>query len=93
MSYESVGIVRKIEFEIRPDPEYKTIETSGRVVFDNPCVCLSVCQCVYLSVCVSVYQCISLCVCLCVSVYVCLCVCLSCCSFFALTGVRVSQSS
>jgi len=42
MSHVSVGIVRKIEFEIRPDLRCKTIDMSRKVVLDNLCVCLSV---------------------------------------------------
>ena len=45
----SIGIVQKIDFEIRPDLGCTTPETSRKVVLDNPSVCLSVC----LSVCPS----------------------------------------
>jgi len=44
----SIGIVQKIDFEIRPDLGCATIKTSRKVVLDNPSVCLSV----YVSVCV-----------------------------------------
>jgi len=42
----SIGIVQKIEFEIRPDLGCKTFKTSRKVGFDNPsvCVCLSCCS-------------------------------------------------
>jgi len=46
----SIGIVQKIEFEIRPDLGCTTPETSRKVVLDNPSVCLSVCLSVRLSV-------------------------------------------
>ena len=44
----SIGIVQKIEFEIRPDLGCTTSKTSKKVVLDNPFVC--VCLSVYLSV-------------------------------------------
>ena len=46
----SIGIVQKIEFEIRPDLGCTTPETSRKVVLDNPSVCLSVCLAVCLAV-------------------------------------------
>jgi len=39
----SIGIVQKIDFEIRPDLGCTTPKTSRKVVLDNPSVCLSVC--------------------------------------------------
>ena len=39
----SIGIVQKIDFEIRPDLGCTTLKTSRKVVLDNPSVCLSVC--------------------------------------------------
>jgi len=39
----SIGIVQKIEFEIRPDLGCTTFKTSRKVVLDNPSVCLSCC--------------------------------------------------
>jgi len=39
----SIGIVHKIDFEIRPDLGCTTPKTSRKVVLDNPSVCLSVC--------------------------------------------------
>ena len=62
----SIGIVQKIDFEIRPDLWCTTPKTSRKVVLDNPSVCVSVCLSVCPSVCLSV----------------CLAVCLSCCRFF-----------
>ena len=50
----SIGIVQKIDFEIRPDLGCTTPKTSRKVVLDNPSVCLSVCLCVCLSVLLSV---------------------------------------
>jgi len=49
----SIGIVQKIDFEIRPDLGCTTPKTSRKVVLDNPyvCVCLSVCLTVCLSCC------------------------------------------
>ena len=38
----SIGIVKKIEFEIRPDLRCTTFKTSRKVVLDNPSVCVSV---------------------------------------------------
>jgi len=38
----SIGIVQKIDFEIRPDLGCTTLKTSRKVVLDNPPVCLSV---------------------------------------------------
>ena len=42
----SIGIVQKIEFEIRPDLGCTTFKTSRKVAFDYPsvglCICLSV---------------------------------------------------
>jgi len=43
MSHGSIGIVQKIELEIRPDMGWTTIETSEKVVLDKPSVFLSVC--------------------------------------------------
>jgi len=43
MSHGSVGIVQKIDFEIRPDLGCTTFKTSRKVVLDNPSVCLSLC--------------------------------------------------
>ena len=45
----SIGIVQKIDFEIRPDLGCTTPKTARKVVLDNPSVCLCVC----LSVCLS----------------------------------------
>jgi len=39
----SIGIVQKIEFEMRPDLGCITFKTSIKEVLDNPSVCLSVC--------------------------------------------------
>jgi len=39
----SIGIVQKIDFEIRPDLGCTTLKTSRKVVLDNPSVCLTVC--------------------------------------------------
>ena len=39
----SIGVVQKIDFEIRPDLGCTTPKTSRKVVLDNPSVCLSVC--------------------------------------------------
>jgi len=39
----SIGIVQKIDFEIRPDLGCTTPKTSRKVALDNPSVCLSVC--------------------------------------------------
>jgi len=50
MSHGSVGIVRKIDFVIRPDLGRATFKTSRKVILDNPSVCVSVCLPVYLSV-------------------------------------------
>jgi len=47
----SIGIVQKIDFEIRPD--LGCTKTSRKVVLDNPSVCLCVCVSVCLSVCLS----------------------------------------
>ena len=47
----SIGIVQKIDFEIRPDLWCTTPKTSRKVVLDNPSVCLSVCLAVCLSCC------------------------------------------
>jgi len=41
--YGNIGIVQKIELEIRPDLGCTTIEKSRKVVSDNPSVCLSHC--------------------------------------------------
>jgi len=38
----SIGIVQKIDFEIRPDLGCTTLKMSRKVVLDNPSVCLSV---------------------------------------------------
>ena len=38
----SIGIVQKIDFEIRPDLGCTTPKTSRKVVLDDPSVCLSV---------------------------------------------------
>ena len=38
-----IGIVQKIDFEIRPNLGCTTPKTSRKVVLDNPSVCLSVC--------------------------------------------------
>ena len=38
----SIGIVQKIDFEIRPDLGCTTLKTSRKVVLDNPSVCQSV---------------------------------------------------
>ena len=46
----SIGIVQKIDFEIRPDLGCSTPKSSGKVVFGNPSVCLSVCLAVCLAV-------------------------------------------
>ena len=46
----SIGIVQKIEFEIRPYLGCTTFKTSRKVVLDNPSVCLSVCASVCLAV-------------------------------------------
>ena len=46
----SIGIVRKIDFEIRPDLGCTTPKTSRKVVLDNPSVCVSVCLAVCLAV-------------------------------------------
>ena len=54
MSHGSVGIVQKIDFEIRPDLGCTNFKTSRKLVLDNSSVCLSVCLCVWLSVCASV---------------------------------------
>ena len=48
---ESIGIVQKIDFEIRPDLGCTTPKTSRKVVLDNPSVCLSVCLAVCPSCC------------------------------------------
>ena len=45
----SIGIVQKIDFEIRPDLGCTTLKTSRKVVLDNPSVCLSVWPSVLLS--------------------------------------------
>jgi len=37
-----IGIVHKIEFEIRPDFGCTDLKTSRKVVLDNPSVCLAV---------------------------------------------------
>ena len=50
----SIGIVQKIDFEIRPDLGCATPKTWRKVVLDNPSVCLSVCLSVLLSVLLSV---------------------------------------
>jgi len=52
----SIGIVQKIDFEIRPDLGCTTLKTSRKVDLDNPSVsvCLSVCPSVRLSVCLTV---------------------------------------
>jgi len=42
MSNGSVGIVQKIDFEIRPDLGFTAFKTSRKEVLDNPSVCLSV---------------------------------------------------
>jgi len=42
MSHGSVGIVQKIDLEIRPDLGCTTFKTSRKVVLDSPSVCLSV---------------------------------------------------
>jgi len=49
----SIGIVQKIDYEIRPDLGCTTPKTSRKVVLDNLSVCLSVCPSVCLSVCLS----------------------------------------
>jgi len=49
----SIGIVQKIDFEIRPDSGCTTLKTPRKVVLDNPSVCLSVCPSVRPSVCLS----------------------------------------
>jgi len=49
MSHEIIGIVQKLEFEIRLDLGCTTMETSRKVVLDNPAVCLSVCLAVAFS--------------------------------------------
>jgi len=48
----NIGIVQKIDFEIRPDLGCTTPKTARKVVLDNPsvCVCLSVCLSVWPSV-------------------------------------------
>ena len=46
----SIGIVQKINFEIRPDLGCTTLKSSRKVVLDNPSVCLSV----WVSVCLAV---------------------------------------
>jgi len=38
----SIGIVQKIDFEIRPDLGCTALKTSRKVILDNPSVCLSV---------------------------------------------------
>ena len=45
----SIGIVQKIDFEIRPDLGCTTPKTARKVVLDNPSVCLSVWPSVLLS--------------------------------------------
>ena len=50
----SIGIVQKIDFEIRPDLWCTTPKTSRKVVLDNLSVCLSVCPSVWPSVCLAV---------------------------------------
>jgi len=50
----SIGIVQKIDFEIRPDLGCTTLKTPRKVVLDNPSVCLSVCPSVCLTVCLAV---------------------------------------
>jgi len=50
----SIGIVQKIDFEIRPDLGCTTLNTPRKVVLDNQGVCVCVCVCVCLSVCPSV---------------------------------------
>jgi len=47
----SIGIVQKIDFEIRPDLGCSTPKTSRKVVLDNPSVCVSVCLTVCPSCC------------------------------------------
>ena len=49
----SIGILQKIDFEIRPDLGCTTPKTARKVVLDNPSVCLSVCLCGCLAVCPS----------------------------------------
>jgi len=49
MSHESVGILKKIEFDIRPGLGCTTFKTSRKVFLDNPSVCVSFC----LSVCLT----------------------------------------
>jgi len=39
----SIGIVQKIDIEIRPELGCTTPKTSRKVVLDNPSVCLYVC--------------------------------------------------
>jgi len=46
----SIGIVKKIDFEIRPNLGCTTPKTSRKVVLDNPSVCLCVCPSVCLAV-------------------------------------------
>ena len=46
LSHGSIGIVQKIEFEIRTGLGCTTIETSRKVVLDSPSVCVRVCLCV-----------------------------------------------
>jgi len=50
VSHGSVGIVQKIEFEIRPDLGCTTFKTSRKVVLDNPVVCLCACLLLCLAV-------------------------------------------
>ena len=51
----SIGIVQKIDFEIRPDLGCTTPKTSRKVVLDDPSVCLSVCLSGRLSVLLSLF--------------------------------------
>ena len=51
----SIGIVQKIDFEIRPNLGCKTPKTSRKVVLDNPSVCVSVCLSFCLSVLLSLF--------------------------------------
>ena len=44
MSNGSVGIVQKIDFEIRPDLGCTALKTSRKAVLDNLSVCLSCCR-------------------------------------------------
>ena len=56
----SIGIVQKIDFELRPDSGCTTLKTSNKVVLNIPSLCMSVCVSVCLSVrlsdCLSCYR-------------------------------------